>query len=46
MIISDFNKMTVEELYIIYSRVGLEYEINDGKIVGTVKIPTQTVKSE
>lgn len=32
MIIADFNKMTLEELDIINYHLGIEMEINDGKI--------------
>ena len=35
MIITDFNLMSVEELQIISGYIGVRYEINDGKIVGT-----------
>ena len=35
MIITDFNQMTLEELTVMHKRMGLEFEINDGKITGT-----------
>lgn len=37
MIITDYNKMTLEELEVIHSAIGLEFEIADGKITGTYK---------
>ena len=36
MIITDMNKMTLEELAAIHSRLGIGLEINDGKITGSV----------
>lgn len=33
MIITDYNLMSVEELQVINENLGLEYQINDGKIV-------------
>ena len=32
MIITDFNKMSLEEIEIINYHLGIEMEINDGKI--------------
>ena len=37
MIITDYNKMTPSELQIISDNTGIEFQINDGRIVGTVK---------
>lgn len=37
MIITDYNKMTPSELNIISKKTGIEFQINDGRIVGTVK---------
>lgn len=34
MIITDFNKMSLEELTVINKFMGFEFEINDGKITG------------
>lgn len=36
MIITDFNEMSLDDLYVINSALGMEFEINDGKIVGAV----------
>ena len=33
MIITDYNLMSVEELQVINEILGIEYQINDGKIV-------------
>ena len=33
MIITDYNLMSVEELQVISENLGVEYQINDGKIV-------------
>lgn len=33
MIITDYNLMSVEELQVISDNLGVEYQINDGKIV-------------
>lgn len=35
MIITDYNLMSVEELMVINETIGIEYQINDGRIVGT-----------
>ena len=35
MIITDMNKMSMEELVAIHSRLGIVLEINDGKIVSS-----------
>lgn len=35
MIVSDYNSMTIEELQVINENLGIEFQINDGKIVGT-----------
>lgn len=35
MIVKDFNQMSIEELQIIAQHIGVEFQINDGKIVGT-----------
>lgn len=37
MIITDYNKMTPSELNTISKKTGIEFQINDGRIVGTVK---------
>lgn len=37
MIITNFNQMSVEELQIIAQHIGVEFQINDGKIVGTIR---------
>lgn len=37
MIITDYNKMTVEELYIINNYIGSCYVIEDGRITGIYK---------
>lgn len=37
MIITDFNKMTVEELSVIHDCLGISYVIEDGRIAGTEK---------
>lgn len=36
MIVTDFNKMTTCELESINKGLGIEFEINDGKIVSAV----------
>lgn len=36
MIITDFNKMTVEELKVISICLNFNYEINDGKITKAI----------
>ena len=36
MIVTDFNKMTTCELEAINKCLGIEFEINDGKIVSVV----------
>jgi hypothetical protein len=36
MIITDFNKMSLEDLEVIHYNLGMSFEINDGKIVGEV----------
>lgn len=36
MIITDMNKMTLEELAAIHDHLGIGLEINDGKITGSV----------
>ena len=46
MIITDFNLMSVEELQIISGYIGVRYEINDGKIVGTHTDYFEAVKNE
>ena len=46
MIITDFNQMTISELNAIHRGLGVSFDINDGKIVGTEKIPTTDRKSE
>lgn len=33
MIITDYNLMSIEELQVISDNLGVEYQINDGKIV-------------
>ena len=33
MIVSDYNSMTIEELQVINENLGIEFQINDGKIV-------------
>ena len=35
MIVTDFNKMSLEELTVINKFMGFEFELNDGEIVGT-----------
>lgn len=42
MIITDFNKMSLEDLDIIHYNLGISLLINDGRISGTEEIPTQT----
>lgn len=37
MIITNFNQMSVEELQVISHHIGVEFQINDGKIVGIVE---------
>lgn len=37
MIITDYNKMTLEELSVIRDYLGISYVIEDGRIVGTQK---------
>lgn len=34
MIITDYNKMSIAELMVINRTLDIEFEINDGKIVG------------
>ncbi len=46
MIITDLNKMSLEDLEIIHYHMGLSYLINDGEIVGTENIPATDRKSE
>ena len=36
MFITDMNKMSLEDLDIIHYHMGIGFEINDGKIVGSV----------
>lgn len=36
MIITDMNKMSIEELGAIHDYLGISLEINDGKVVGSV----------
>lgn len=36
MIITDMNKMSLEELGVIHYNMGISVEINDGRIVGSV----------
>ena len=36
MIITDMNKMSLEELEVIHYNMGISVEINDGRIVGSV----------
>ena len=36
MIVKDFNQMSIEELQIIAQHIGVDFQINDGKIVGAV----------
>lgn len=33
MIITDYNLMSVEELQVISEKTGIEFQINDGRIV-------------
>lgn len=35
MIVTDYNLMSVEELQVISESTGIEFQINDGKIVGS-----------
>ena len=37
MIVTDYNKMTLEELMIFNKVTGTEFEISDGKIIGVHK---------
>lgn len=37
MIITNFNQMSVEELQIIAQHICVEFQINYGRIVGTVE---------
>lgn len=37
MIITDYNLMSIEELQVINENLGIEYQINDGKIVAVEK---------
>ena len=37
MIITDYNLMSIEELQAINENLGIEYQINDGKIVAIEK---------
>lgn len=37
MIITDYNKMTPSELQTISDNTGVEFQINDGKVVGAIK---------
>ena len=41
MIVTDFNKMTPCEFEAINKGLGIEFEINDGKIVSAVTIDTE-----
>lgn len=41
MIITDYNKMTLEELLTISRVLGKEYVIEDGKITGIKNTPTR-----
>ena len=41
MIVTDFNKMAICELEAINKGLGIEFEINDGKIVSAVTIDTE-----
>ena len=41
MIVPDFTKMTTCELEAINKGLGIEFEINDGKIVSAVTIDTE-----
>ena len=34
MIITDYNKMNIEEIMVIYEYIGISFLIEDGKIVG------------
>ena len=36
MIITDYNEMSLTELSVINCALGMEYEINDGKITNVV----------
>ena len=36
MIITNFNEMSLEDLYVINSALGMEFEINDGIIIRAV----------
>ena len=37
MIVTDYNQMSLNELQIVAGITGIEFQINDGRIVGTVK---------
>lgn len=37
MIVTDYNKMTVEELGVIHENLGIDFLIENGKITGTTK---------
>ena len=41
MIVTDFNKMTTCKLEAVNKGLGIEFEINDGKIVSAVTIDTE-----
>lgn len=41
----DYNKMSLEELMKIYIEEKQMFSINDGKVVGTEKIPVTAVQS-
>lgn len=45
MVITDFNSMTIEELEVINATMGINFLINNGKIVGTEEIPTAPTKA-
>lgn len=32
MIITDFNEMTIEELLVIHAMLGIEFDVEDGRI--------------
>lgn len=38
MIITDYNKMSVEEISVIYAALGIGFVIEDGRISGTEKV--------
>lgn len=46
MIAMDFNKMTLRELSTIKKNLQVEFIIENGKIVGTEKIPTPPTKAQ